>query len=90
MRPAARRCCWARRRRRGEARQEGAVGFASLRGGTVAGEHSVILAGEEERLTLSHSAENRSIFARGAVRAAEWMLAREAGRYTMEEVLGLQ
>ena len=69
---------------------EGAVGFASLRGGTVAGEHSVILAGEEERLTLSHSAENRSIFARGAVRAAEWMLAREAGRYTMEEVLGLQ
>ena len=72
------------------ARQEGAVGFASLRGGTVAGEHSVILAGEEERLTLSHSAENRSIFARGAVRAAEWMLAREAGRYTMEEVLGLQ
>lgn len=72
------------------ARQEGAVGFASLRGGTVAGEHSVILAGEEERLTLSHSAENRSIFARGAVRAAEWMLAREPGRYTMEEVLGLQ
>ncbi len=72
------------------ARQEGAVGFASLRGGTVAGEHSVILAGEEERLILSHSAENRSIFARGAVRAAEWMLAREPGRYTMEEVLGLQ
>ena len=71
------------------ARKEGAIGFAALRGGTVAGEHSVILAGEEERVTLSHSAEDRSIFARGAVRAAEWLIGREAGRYTMEEVLGL-
>ena len=71
------------------AREEGAVGFASLRGGTVAGEHSVILAGEEERITLSHSAENRSIFARGAVRAAEWLMGKPAGRYSMDEVLGL-
>ena len=71
------------------AREEGAIGFASLRGGTVAGEHSVILAGEEERITLAHSAENRSIFARGAVRAAEWLIDRPAGRYTMSEVLGL-
>lgn len=71
------------------ARKEGAIGFAALRGGTVAGEHSVILAGEEERIVLSHSAENRSIFARGAVRAASWLIGREAGRYTMEEVLGL-
>ena len=70
-------------------RTSGAIGFAALRGGTVAGEHSVILAGEEERLTLSHSAENRSIFARGAVRAAEWLRERGAGRYSMEEVLGL-
>ena len=71
------------------ARAEGAIGFASLRGGTVAGEHSVILAGNEERITLSHSAENRSIFARGAVRAAEWMIGRTPGRYTMDQVLGI-
>ncbi|MCB2087620.1 MAG: 4-hydroxy-tetrahydrodipicolinate reductase [Sphingomonadaceae bacterium] len=71
------------------ARAEGAIGFAALRGGTVAGEHSVILAGEQERLTLSHSAENRMIFARGAVKAAEWLLGKGAGRYTMPQVLGL-
>ncbi|MBX7539738.1 4-hydroxy-tetrahydrodipicolinate reductase [Qipengyuania sphaerica] len=71
------------------ARSDGAIGFASLRGGTVAGEHSVILAGDEERITLSHSAENRAIFARGAVRAAEWLRGRDEGRYTMDQVLGL-
>lgn len=71
------------------ARSEGAIGFASLRGGTVAGEHSVILAGPEERLTLSHSAESRMIFARGAVKAASWLIGREPGRYTMTDVLGL-
>ena len=71
------------------ARAKGAIGFAALRGGTVAGDHSVIMAGEEERLTLSHHAENRTIFARGAVKAAEWMLGKPAGRYTMPEVLGL-
>jgi len=71
------------------ARAEGAIGFASLRGGTVAGEHSVILAGEHERLTLSHSAENRMIFANGAVRGAAWLIGRPAGRYSMEQVLGL-
>ncbi|WP_435418652.1 4-hydroxy-tetrahydrodipicolinate reductase [Parerythrobacter aurantius] len=71
------------------ARAAGAIGFAALRGGTVAGEHSVILAGEQERLTLSHSAENRLIFARGAVKAAEWLIGKPAGRYTMNDVLGL-
>lgn len=70
-------------------RAEGAIGFASLRGGTVAGEHSVILAGNEERLTLSHSAESRTIFARGAVKGAAWLVGREPGRYTMPQVLGL-
>ena len=70
-------------------RREGAIGFATLRGGTVAGEHSVILAGPHERLTLSHSAEDRMIFARGAVKAAEWLHGKPAGRYTMEDVLGL-
>lgn len=71
------------------ARREGAIGFATLRGGTVAGEHSVIFAGKEERLTLSHSAENRMIFARGAVRGAQWLVGKPAGRYTMNDVLGL-
>lgn len=71
------------------ARAQGAIGFATLRGGTVAGEHSVIFAGSEERLTLAHSAENRMIFARGAVKAAEWLSGKPAGRYTMNDVLGL-
>lgn len=70
-------------------RGEGAIGFASLRGGTVAGDHSVILAGEQERLTLSHSAEDRMIFARGAVKGAAWLTEREAGRYAMGDMLGL-
>ncbi len=71
------------------ARREGDIGFATLRGGTVAGEHSVIFAGSEERITLSHSAENRMIFARGAVRGAEWLIGKPAGRYSMNDVLGL-
>jgi len=71
------------------ARKAGDIGFASLRGGSVAGDHSVIFAGEQERLTLSHSAENRMIFARGAVRGAEWLIGKPQGRYTMEDVLDL-
>lgn len=70
-------------------RAEGAIGFAALRGGTVAGEHSVIFAGEQERITLSHSAENRMIFASGAVRGAEWLIGKAPGRYSMRDVLGL-
>ncbi|MFU7527483.1 4-hydroxy-tetrahydrodipicolinate reductase [Qipengyuania sp. ASV99] len=70
-------------------RGEGHIGFATLRGGTVAGEHSVIFAGEQERITLSHSAEDRMIFARGAVRGAAWLIGRPAGRYSMKDVLGL-
>jgi 4-hydroxy-tetrahydrodipicolinate reductase len=71
------------------ARKEGAIGFASLRGGTVAGDHSVIFAGNEESITLSHRAENRAIFARGAIKAALWLQGKPAGRYTMPDVLGL-
>ena len=71
------------------ARASGAIGFASLRGGSVPGDHSVILATEGESLTLSHRAENRSIFARGAVRGAAWLIGRNAGRYRMDDVLGL-
>jgi 4-hydroxy-tetrahydrodipicolinate reductase len=70
-------------------RAEGAIGFAALRGGTVAGDHSVIFAGEQERITLSHSAENRMIFASGAVRGVEWLIGRAPGRYAMGQVLGL-
>jgi 4-hydroxy-tetrahydrodipicolinate reductase len=71
------------------ARARGAIGFASLRGGTVAGDHTVIFAGEHERLTLSHHAEDRMIFAHGAVRGAAWLIGREPGRYTMPQVLDL-
>lgn len=71
------------------ARAEGTIGFASLRGGTVAGDHSVILAGDGERIELTHRAEDRAIFARGAVRAALWLKDQPAGRYTMDQVLGL-
>lgn len=71
------------------ARATGAIGFASLRGGSVAGDHDVIFASEGERITLSHRAEDRVIFARGAVKAALWLCGQEAGRYAMEDVLGL-
>lgn len=71
------------------ARAAGAIGFASLRGGTVAGDHSVMFAGNEESITLSHRAENRAIFARGAVKAARWLAGQPAGRYSMTNVLGI-
>ena len=69
-------------------RATGAIGFASLRGGTVVGEHEVIFAGPYERLMLSHSAEDRSIFARGALTAARWTKAKPPGLYGMADVLG--
>ncbi|MGH6787717.1 MAG: 4-hydroxy-tetrahydrodipicolinate reductase [Novosphingobium sp.] len=71
------------------ARGSGDIGFASLRGGSVAGDHAVHFLGEGERLIFTHLAENRAIFARGAVRAAQWLIGKPAGRYTMPEVLGL-
>ena len=71
------------------ARAQGAIGFASLRGGGGAGDHSVILAGEGESITLSHRAEDRSIFAKGAVKAALWLAGQSNGRYDMKGVLGL-
>jgi 4-hydroxy-tetrahydrodipicolinate reductase len=70
-------------------RTDGSIGFASLRGGSVVGEHDVILAGPGERLTLSHSAEDRSIFARGALAAARWGHGIKPGLYGMTDVLGL-
>ncbi|TIT91692.1 MAG: 4-hydroxy-tetrahydrodipicolinate reductase, partial [Mesorhizobium sp.] len=70
-------------------RKPGTIGFAALRGGSVVGDHSVILAGTGERITLSHHAEDRAIFARGAVKAALWARARKPGLYSMRDVLGL-
>jgi len=71
------------------ARPQGDIGFAALRGGSVVGEHSVIFAGESERIELTHRAEDRSIFARGAVRAALWGREKGPGLYSMADVLGL-
>jgi 4-hydroxy-tetrahydrodipicolinate reductase len=71
------------------ARKQGDIGFAALRGGTVVGDHDVIFAGPGERLVLAHKAEDRGIFARGAVRAAQWGKGRKPGHYTMADVLDL-
>lgn len=71
------------------ARRAGDIGFAALRGGSVAGDHQVIFAAENERIELGHRAENRAIFARGAVKAALWLAAQQPGRYDMRSVLGL-
>jgi 4-hydroxy-tetrahydrodipicolinate reductase len=71
------------------ARETGDIGFASLRGGTVAGEHSVIFAGPSERIELTHKAEDRMIFAHGALKAALWAHGRKPGLYSMTDVLGL-
>jgi 4-hydroxy-tetrahydrodipicolinate reductase len=70
-------------------RAEGSIGFAALRGGSVAGDHTVHFLSDNERLAFSHLAENRAIFAKGALRAAEWLLGKPAGRYTMSQVLDL-
>ena len=71
------------------ARGPGDIGFASLRGGSVIGEHTVMFAGPEERLELVHRAGDRSLFARGAVKAALWSRTRPPGYYSMADVLGL-
>ncbi len=69
------------------ARQAGAIGFASLRGGSVVGDHSVIFAGEGERIELTHRAEDRAVFARGAIKAALWAHGRKPGVYSMADVI---
>jgi 4-hydroxy-tetrahydrodipicolinate reductase len=71
------------------ARTIGNIGFASLRGGSVVGEHSVIFAGPAERVELTHRAEDRMIFARGALKAALWARSQKPGLYSMADVLGL-
>jgi 4-hydroxy-tetrahydrodipicolinate reductase len=71
------------------ARERGDIGFAALRGGTVVGEHCVIFAGPYERIELAHRADDRMIFARGAVKAALWAHGQKPGLYSMADVLGL-
>jgi 4-hydroxy-tetrahydrodipicolinate reductase len=71
------------------ARRSGDIGFASLRGGSVTGDHSVIFAGSMERIELTHRAEDRTMFAQGAVKAALWARDKQPGLYTMTDVLGL-
>lgn len=69
-------------------RAKGAIGFSSLRGGTVAGDHDVLFLGPEERLILSHRAESRMIFARGALAAARFLVGKPVGLYSMRDVIG--
>lgn len=71
------------------ARKAGDIGFATLRGGSVPGDHTVMFAAENEVIELSHHAQSRAIFARGAVRAALWLAGQTPGRYSMNDVLGL-
>jgi 4-hydroxy-tetrahydrodipicolinate reductase len=71
------------------ARRVGDIGFATLRGGTVVGDHTVIFAGPSERIELTHKAEDRMIFARGALAAAKWGKGKKPGMYSMADVLGL-
>ncbi len=70
-------------------RKPGSIGFAALRGGSVAGDHQLIFAAEGERLELGHRAESRAVFARGALEAAFWLIGKPPGRYGMSDVLGL-
>jgi 4-hydroxy-tetrahydrodipicolinate reductase len=72
----------------GLSRKPGAIGLASLRGGTVAGEHDVMFLGDKERLILSHKAENRLIFAKGALAGARFLVGKPAGLYSMRDVIG--
>lgn len=69
-------------------RQKAEIGMHALRGGTVTGEHEVCFFGPSERVTISHSAENRGVFAGGAVRAAAWLIGKEPGLYSMDDVMG--
>ncbi|MDR3440714.1 4-hydroxy-tetrahydrodipicolinate reductase [Telmatospirillum sp.] len=71
------------------ARKSGDIGFATLRGGDVVGDHTVVFAGLGERIEITHKAASRQIFAQGAIRAARWVAGREPGLYSMKDVLGL-
>jgi len=72
------------------ARDRSTIGFATIRAGDVVGDHTVIFAAEGERLEISHKASSRMAFARGAVRAAQWLAGKDAGCYDMQDVLGFR
>lgn len=80
--------CYDRRAEKGP-RESGSIGFAAIRGGDIIGEHQVLFALQGERLELAHRSSDRGIFARGALRAARWIVDRPAGLYDMRDVLGL-
>jgi 4-hydroxy-tetrahydrodipicolinate reductase len=65
------------------------IGFETIRAGDIVGDHTVLFAGEGERIEITHKASSRMTFAGGAVRAAEWLMKREAGLFDMQDVLGL-
>jgi 4-hydroxy-tetrahydrodipicolinate reductase len=69
-------------------RKPGSIGFSTIRGGDIAGEHSVMFIGESERIEITHRATDRKIFANGAVRAAKWLSGKSPGLYDMNNVLG--
>jgi 4-hydroxy-tetrahydrodipicolinate reductase len=71
------------------ARPSGAIGFSTIRGGDIVGEHTVMFAGEGETVEIAHKASNRTVFASGALRAARWVAGRAPGLYDMQDVLGL-
>ncbi len=71
-------------------RKPGSIGFSTIRGGDIAGEHTVLFIGESERLEITHRATDRRIFANGALKAAQWLAPQPPGLYTMRDVLGLQ
>jgi 4-hydroxy-tetrahydrodipicolinate reductase len=81
--------CKSRDGRTDDGRPKGEIGFATLRGGDVVGDHTVMFAGEGERVELTHKASSRAVFAKGAVRAALWAKTQKPGFYTMRDVLGL-
>jgi len=70
-------------------REQNEIGIHAVRGGNIVGEHEVMFAGKDEIITLSHSARSRTIFARGALRAAEWLIGKPAGRYSMQDLISL-
>ena len=69
------------------AREKREIGIHAVRGGTIVGEHEVMFAGQDEIVTLSHSARSRMVFAEGALRAAEWLTSQPAGKYDMNDLL---
>jgi len=72
------------------AREKGSIGFSVVRGGNIVGDHKAMFIADEERIEISHFASDRMVFAKGAVRAAVWLSAQGAGRYDMQDVLGLK